>query len=251
MKVAVLGAGPAGLLAALAAQNNGAQVTIIAPGAKSKISGAQYLHDEIPGIDLIPMRIEYLKVGTVQGYARKVYGNSHAPCSWREFAPGKHTAYPLAAAYEAAWQALHGKLVPATVGRQQLLGLTQNFDLVVSSIPLPTLCFDPEAHKFVEKPVWITMTEPPHLDGKIPVNTIVYNGLAEDKWYRASNIEDNTFTEYPDYVVGGIKVVKPLSTECDCWEKIMRVGRYGKWKKGVLVHHAYWEVEYAVQQMQG
>lgn len=250
MRVAVLGCGPAGMMAAWAAKQNGADVTIFAPGKKSVLGGAQYLHDEIPGIEINPMILDYKKFGTVQGYATKVYGSPKASCSWREFTPGKTTAYPLSDAYDAAWAALQDRLVAATVSQAKLYSLIQNFDLTVSSIPKPGLCFNPK-HVFTQKYVYIKNKLPDGISSKIPNNTIIYNGLPDDKWYRASNIQGIVSTEYPDVVLGEPrKIPKPLENDCDCWPGVMHVGRYGKWKKGVLVHNAYWEVEYAVQSMQ-
>jgi hypothetical protein len=34
-----------------------------------------------------------------------------------------------------------------------------------------------------------------------------------------------------------------LSNECDCHPEIIRMGRYGEWTKGVLVHHVFERVE--------
>lgn len=256
MKVAILGFGPAGAMAAYAAYMNGADVKIFAPGQKSIISGAQYLHDEIPGLDVPPMELDYRKFGTQEGYASKVYGDPKAPCSWSEFGAGKTLAYPLAAAYDAAWAAVQARLVCATVTARQLAQMRSNFDLVVCSVPKPSVCSKPGVHRFEQKTVWIHGSEPPLLEGKIPHNTIVYNGEPDDAWYRTSNIEGNCSTEYPTSV-GTVssahatrKIGKPLTNTCDCFPDVLRVGRYGKWKKGVLVHNAYWEVEYAVQQMQ-
>jgi hypothetical protein len=35
------------------------------------------------------------------------------------------------------------------------------------------------------------------------------------------------------------RVRKPLETDCTCWPKVVRAGRFGQWRKGVLTHHAY------------
>jgi len=35
-------------------------------------------------------------------------------------------------------------------------------------------------------------------------------------------------------------VEKPIRTSCRCFPDVHRMGRYGKWKKGVLSHEA-WE----------
>lgn len=249
MKVAVLGCGPAGMMAAWAAIQHGADVKIFSPGQRSKISGAQYLHDEIPGIDLIPFDIQYKKYGTVEGYASKLYGSAAAPCSWQDYPGGVHVAYPLGLAYDAIWRALDPScFVTVTVTPRHVEGLLMNNDLVVSTIPRPTMCMNRE-HRFSEKRVYI-VPKPP-VDWEIPHNRIIYNGWESDEWYRASNINGTVFTEYATEQPGLTRVTKPLDTNCNCWEgAVQYVGRYGKWKKGVLVHNAFYEVDYALQSMQ-
>ena len=31
---------------------------------------------------------------------------------------------------------------------------------------------------------------------------------------------------------------KPIATNCDCFPNVIRAGRFGTWKKGVLTHDA-------------
>ena len=50
MNVAVLGCGPAGLIAAWAAEQAGADVQIYSKKVQSIIPGSQYLHGPIPGV---------------------------------------------------------------------------------------------------------------------------------------------------------------------------------------------------------
>lgn len=242
------------MMAAWAAKQHGADVKIFSPGRRSFISGAQYLHDEIPGLDLESFILEYKKYGSPDGYATKLYGSADAPCSWREFAGGTHTAYPLGVAYDKVWAALDPScFVNVAITPQHVQGLLMNNDLVVSTIPRPTLCVN-RAHMFAEKRVYIAAKPPKEVDGseyEIPHNRIIYNGWTSDPWYRASNIMGNVFTEYANEQPGLTRIIKPLDTDCDCWHgAVQYVGRYGKWKKGVLVHNAYYEVDFALQSMQ-
>lgn len=249
MRVAVLGSGPSGMMAAWAAKNYGADVQIFSPGKRSVIAGAQYLHKPIPGIDVKKMILTYRKYGTAAGYATKLYGNPDARCSWSEYGAGKHAAYPLATAYAVAWAGLQGSLVTATITPSNLAGLMKNFDLVVSTIPKPSLCI--RRHSFTEKFVFITRKTPPELETVTP-NTILYNGYEVDPWYRSSNIGGEVSTEYLHEVQGSHRVSKPLENKCNCWagSGILFAGRYGRWEKGVLVHQAYGEVERALLEMQ-
>src|SRR5215470_19138644 len=97
MKVAVLGCGPAGLMAAYACTVEGLTPHIYSKPNKSIIIGAQYLHLPIPNITLPEPEVEikYVKVGTPEGYARKVYGNEAAPTSWDRFSEGLHKGWGL------------------------------------------------------------------------------------------------------------------------------------------------------------
>lgn len=252
MNVCVLGCGPAGVLAAHAVLRRGGDVKILAPGQPSKISGAQYLHDEIPGIDVSPMMVEYTKTGTQEGYARKLYGSADAPCSWQEFAVGPHMAWPLEDAYRLAWAAVASYITPVTITAPHIEQLLVTYDLVVSTIPKPSLCVKNE-HEFAGKPVWIT-NQPPADDGGVcrtlDDNTIMYNGLGGDPWYRFSKIQGVMSTEYVQDTPGAVRVIKPLHNNCNCHEGLMHVGRYGKWKKSVLAHNAFYEVDFALQSMQ-
>ncbi|HEY7420289.1 MAG TPA: hypothetical protein VH593_34240, partial [Ktedonobacteraceae bacterium] len=83
IRAVVLGCGPAGLLAAHACSLNGADVRIFSLKRPSYISGAQYLHQAIPGLSGAPDGdIMITKVGTREGYAKKVYGNANKATSW-------------------------------------------------------------------------------------------------------------------------------------------------------------------------
>jgi hypothetical protein len=78
---------------------------------------------------------------------------------------------------------------------------------------------------------------------------MIYEGGLDVSWYRYSQIREYQAWEYTRQPgeVQGYKItrgIKPISTNCDCWESydnFHRIGRFGKWTKGVLVHHAYHE----------
>src|SRR5262245_15995908 len=88
IRVVVLGCGPAGLLAAHAASLYGCDVRILSIRQPSIISGAQFLHEHIPGVTGdIDGHVLFMKAGTAGGYAKKVYGNSRIPTSWDLWEP--------------------------------------------------------------------------------------------------------------------------------------------------------------------
>jgi hypothetical protein len=122
-----------------------------------------------------------------------------------------------------------------------------NFDMVVSSLPRPVLCFNP-AHKFVSKTIW-AVGDAPERGIFSPVRvkdmSVVCDASDELAWYRASTIFGYSTVEWSRAkkppVSGVSAVVKPLVTDCTCWPMIRHVGRYGLWHKGVLSHTAYFD----------
>lgn len=241
----MLGSGPAGMLAALAALQSGHSVVVLAADARtpSKPQGAQYLHQHIPGLTKAndpDFMVKFVKRGQRDVYAEKVYGNRKAPCSWDEF-EGECQAWDLHQSYERIWMLLI-RYTQEYVIKPNILGnLLPNFDMVLSTIPAPVICCAPKAHEFKSSTVYVTSRLPRYMP-IIRKNTIVYNGVAEDEWYRASNIQGNISMESKGHFIpGSVAIKKPLGMTCDCWSgsKLVRLGRYGAWKKGQLVHHAY------------
>ena len=49
-EVAIIGAGPCGLLAAYAVESRGCEATLFAPEIRDEFLGAQVLHKSIPGL---------------------------------------------------------------------------------------------------------------------------------------------------------------------------------------------------------
>lgn len=264
MKVAVLGCGPAGLLATHAAVQEGCEVEIIAPGSPSKIAGAQYIHSAIPDATE-PGDIEmvtYAKVGTKEGYARKVYGTEDAPVSWDIFGIGEYPAWPMERVYERLWQRyledeVHPVVhIPASINGQWVHLNASKYDLILSSIPVNSMCLRPD-HMFKGQKVYI---------GEVPIigvrNLVVYNGREDEPWYRASNLfghasmeisaaawehemelgDGPTYSQHTGPAYTLMKGIKPIHTNCDCHlhhPNYKRIGRFGTWSKGVLVSHAY------------
>lgn len=242
-RVGVLGAGPAGLLAALAAAQRGYRVQVYAQGAQpSRIQGAQYLHQNIPGVTSTTpeMMLDFQKVGTREGYAEKVYGSSDAPCSWDNFEEGKQPAWDIRSMYGKLWKLFESRVVDLTITPRVIPGLLETNDLLISSVPGKAICAD-GSHEFTHAEVFITRVLPRHMQAALDENTIIYNGRHNDLWYRASNVGGFRSMEMAGRVPDSVAVQKPLSTTCTCWEggRLVKVGRYGTWTKGVLVHDAY------------
>jgi hypothetical protein len=243
-QVAVLGCGPAGLLAAHAAHESGAKVVVFSVKQMSPIGGAQFLHRSIPGLteERPDGLVEILHVGSDRVYAEKVYGNPGAPTSWKEYPDGHTEIWNMHAVYHKLWQRYAHWIVDQPITSDDLPLLLEKYDMVLSAIPAKALC--DSGHEFVSQPVWITNKA--SFEGSVQ-NIIIYQGEEHVPWYRSSRIFGYGGTEYPHQVDGATRIRKPLSTDCDCWPEVVRLGRYGSWKKGLLIHHAYEETIKAME----
>lgn len=254
IRVAVLGCGPAGLFAAHAAVMAEAEVTIFSKARKSFMRGAQYLHRPIPGLSGDPFEVTYELWGTVDGYRTKVYGDMGDVLVSPETLVGVAPAWDIREAYDKAWE-LYGHLVvdvDFASGEAWIDNMVKEYDLVVSTIPAPVLCSNPD-HKFYSQKVWVTegLKRPMEMGfqvagtGVMRDNLVVCSGDPDDWWYRQSRIHGWENTEFPhnQRPAGGEhkvhEVEKPLRHTCTCHPEVVRMGRYGAWRKGVLSHEAF------------
>jgi hypothetical protein len=249
MKIIVLGCGPAGLIAAEAAASTGASVSILSNPEKSRIGGAQYLHNPIPGVTPnVPSEIFFRMLGAKSEYALKVYGDALAPCSFGRYkANVGYPAWSLQETYDVLWNKWNQYIKPAELDPYRVKGLLKNYDLVISSIAMQSTCLDMLRHSFVSRKVWIQKA-PPQVkseEHRPKEGEIVYNGLEEYYWYRACKLYGEAWTEYPgDTKVSKAQMVeikKPRFTDCTCFEhtNLLRVGRFGRWDPKQLVHMAW------------
>lgn len=257
-EVFVLGCGPAGLMAAWAARRMGYAVRILSKRRKSEMFGAQYLHQPIHGVTEEATQIDYRLVGTVEGYRRKVYGKAWTgTVSPDEFGPeDKHVGYNLRSVYDTLWREFfedvmqmefrHGGDVQTL--QDSIRKMNPNA-LIISTIPAPTLCTMQDGHSFRGQQVW-AIGDAPERGIFCPVtfakpDEVLCNGEPDVSWYRTANIFGYRTCEWghqrqPPYE-GVAKIVKPLSTNCDCLPDVKRMGRFGRWEKGVLSHTAYYD----------
>jgi hypothetical protein len=266
-RAAVLGCGPAGLFATHALIEKGWGVTIYSKRRKSEMFGAQYLHAPIPGLsDGEPRLVNYQLNGTVQEYREKVYGVNPVWTSV-EALGHEHAAWDIREAYDNAWSR-YAPLICDQEVTPQFLGLSviqtrqpisemepisldlRQFDVVVNSIPLDSLCYQRDAHQFHSASVW-AMGDAPERGISAPVFlapfTVQCDGTRDRGWYRAANVYGYKTVEWPGSsrppLPGVAQVIKPIDTTCDCYHnmpyRFVRVGRYGRWMKGVLSHQAY------------
>ena len=244
----IIGCGPAGLLSALAAEQAGyGPVTIYAPvKAQSPMNGAMYLHEPIPGLtDVAPdFDIHVRRIGTREGYAEKVYGDPEHPVSWDKYADKTYPAWSLRDAYQKLWGLFHDQIKEHRVTNDDLKTFPALWDTVICSAPRMAFCND-AFHQFNQAQVWIASEK----RADRGPNKMIYNGERIVDWYRYSAINGIESYEFPsrvpmhsDWAVG----TKPISTDCTCHPDVIFVGRFGKWEKGCLTHHAYQEVSDAL-----
>lgn len=249
--VAILGCGPAGLLAAHAVALAGRPVAVFSKKSKSPIGGAQFLHEAIPGVtntepDAV---IQFVTRGTKQGYMEKVYGTN--PLEQPPFVsfpdrPQSQPAWHLQEVYGRLWDQYEGAINDVSVSPKWLDEEASTFDLIISTIPLPLLCrsragMKPGNCRFTVQEVLILNR---NISGDCPNNSVLYNGDKSPSWYRTSHLFGVGSTEWslrspkpplPDLAT----FQKPLLGVCDCNPDVVRAGRFGEWKKGVLVNDAF------------
>lgn len=249
MKVAVLGCGPAGLMAAQAVTEADEHLTIISQPNKSNIHGAQYVHKPIPGLhdpEWPHGQVEFKKVGDPRSYAQKVYGDPDAPVSWGIWDHGEQVdAWMMEETYETLWTLYRERIVSMALTPWALdHHVLPNYDLVISAIPHFALCRNKAEHKYDSANVSFKSA-----DSVNDFNVILYNGDENDEWYRYSDLFGHAWYEYPGTAADADWVgVKPTKTTCTCYDdSVRRVGRFGKWDKGQLVTDAYFDALKAIE----
>lgn len=253
---AVLGCGPSGLIAALACAQRGVPTVLISRKTKSVLGGAQYSHIKIPREfeswdDPPEAMLTYQVRGSGEGYQRKVYGDAAVPfVSIDSHKDGEQVpAWSLMKLYDGLWNDFESKITNIDLDPISVNKLLLGFDLVISSVPLPTICWssaDPGINHWFKQQtirIWNENIE------DIPDNTILYDGTDERSWYRTSKIFGVGSTEWSAFAaqppLPGLRTVnKPLDTNCNCHEgpAFLKVGRFGIWQKGVLTYHAFNQV---------
>lgn len=246
---AILGCGPAGLFAAYACALSGVEPFLFSKDATpSRLYGAQFLGKKLPFFPHTHHRnISVFLQGTEDEYRRKVYGEDYTgPVSPSEYV-GYHVVYDIRQAYERLWQNYEtnvSELVLTQRNAESVFAeMAHEFDFVFSSVPLRPLCVNRE-HSFASRTIY-AIGDAPDLGVRCPIqvetNQIIYCGNRNASWYRAANIFGHCTVEWARKppISDVATVMKPLGTDCDCYPNVVRLGRYGEWKKGVLAVDAF------------
>jgi hypothetical protein len=243
-KVLVLGCGPAGLMAAHAAAILQHDIIIVSKARKSFMRGAQYLHAPIPvATEGESFRVTYSLRGSADAYRAKIYGPDFRGSVSPEDLSEAHDAWDIRQAYDWLWDT-YGRYVINTdfteLGFSVAAALHwSNPDIAISTIPAKILCED-ENHNFASETIWSNSM----VISDIPENAVVCNADKYPAWYRAARIQGHSTVEWPSSTRPPMEVhevTKPIKTNCNCFPHVRRMGRYGKWEKGVLSHSAYFE----------
>lgn len=246
-QVAIIGSGPAGLLAAHAAVLRGFNPVILSPGAKkSPVPPAVFVHEPIPAIsNANPDDLIYIKRrGDPYVYAAKVYRNPQTRTSWEKLDEAVR-AWAFAPIYDRLWEMYRDLVDDVEVQPSGVDTLLDSFPTVINTAPMSKLCAkQPGAmgpgHKFPYVSNFIIDEAPEEVEEQ----TMVYNGDRGYAWSRSSRIFGVASTEYPQPPArtDGLQYrqgIKVLPNECDCHPRMIRAGRWGTWMPGVLLHHAY------------
>ena len=259
-RVVVLGCGPTGLMAAHAATLNGWDVTVVSKKRKSFLFGSQYLHEPIPGVINYDEyeNIKYTTIGTPEQYRRKCHGDAWDGEIAREDFEEDHLGWDIRRAYDKLWY-MYGRDVvdhEITGDMQQVRSIRylEDAELVVSSLPRTIWNIKLPGRRFVYSEGWACGDAPEKgmfVEQTTPCdNQIICDGTEETPWTRLSRVFGYTSIEWPDGDTpphpNASKIKRPLRFEPgighDPSTFMMHVGRYGTWKKGVLVTDAFKEV---------
>lgn len=270
--VLILGAGPSGLMAAHACKLKGIPFSIVTDGGegnptKSRIGGAQFVHHAVPLImeeGKPDGMLRYHVVGDADGYQRKVYGGSDVVpfVSMTNVRDGQEIGvWSIQKAYDTLWDDIAGggdSLNVEFVTPEWLVSQIEEdrWGRIVSTIPRPALCLthaglvETKPHAFVSQRIKIAnecmFYEEPDKSGVPEMSHVWYDGTSNVSWYRTSMIFGVGSTEWGDEMIDRklpyetITATKPISNTCQCFNgQVMFTGRYGAWKKGLLIHHAF------------
>jgi hypothetical protein len=242
-RCAILGCGPSGLMVAHAAAMSGWDFRIYSKKRKSRLFGAQYLHEPIPGMtDGSAALVEYHLEGTPEEYRRKVYGDAWDGTVSPEDLAESHYAWDIRATYDKMYAAYEDEIVDCKITKEWQLprpGGRINADIVISTVPR-TIWAEP-GDQFLSQKVW-AIGDAPELGQETPFrpadNTVLCDGTKDVGWYRASNIFGHCTIEWPERTrpsLEGVSLVeKPLTHNSTAASDFIHLGRYGAWQKGVL-----------------
>lgn len=271
-KVAIFGIGPSGLMAAHAVERLGLWPVLFSINREPSIlHGCQYLHSEPPGLLLDEQVVEYDLRGTWEEYRDKVYGADWTGLVSPQTVPPREMVWNLRQAYRKLFDRhvsgddptdfYHFKVTPENL-MATIKGIQADHSMIISTVPAKALCLYPGRHNFQTQDIYAIGDRVDGNPGFSPLvegrDGIVICDATEDvSWYRTSRVFGMGTTEWSATlrrkppIEGVVKVAKPLTTDCDCFPDIQRLGRYGSWRKGILVSDVFEQARIYVNNMRG
>lgn len=266
MRAVVIGAGPAGLLAAWGAMQEGAQVIILDAKPQYRpwtIFSLQYLHDPcgLPEKEVRKLWLEYdfiyseadnkvfehdeLEELIANAYNRKLQRKEGDVNSTRFLWESPISVWSLKDAYKFLWDMCRRSVVQQVVTWDSIIAMAGDFDVVINTAPLDLLRPDlewPIRHGLIQMD-WSPLD--PH-----PSDTCIYNLDPDVPWYRATKLDGGVATEF---VSGSTAAAQPLRKVAAGGEipdhpaNVFFTGRWGSWDPTKLTHHAYQEAREIVR----
>lgn len=188
--------------------------------------------------------------GSILDYRYKLYGDVNIGINGDILRDGYH-AWKHRETYNALWERYSSLINGRVLCPEEMLDLPDQFDLVINTAPIDKLCMTPSAHQFETAAVYVTPTA--RYPGQ-PDNTIIFNANSDDRWVRSSKVFGVECTEWPRWEQGGryagkngILIRKPISTNCTCYRRILRTGRFGKFRNETWIPDAYYDTLSAIE----
>lgn len=250
-RVAVLGGGPGGLVAAHCAELYGNEVKIFGIQELAWVYGASWLREPINELTSMSpeFHITISKLGRRDGYIGKFRESAQeqAAAGWDRFEYGENVpGWNLLKHYTALFQRFGRQWSDAAVHAPEIEEILGEWDLVINTLNPKGHCLKPEEHTFTSTEIRATMAT---FANDQPGNTIIFSGMDDDKWYRSSSIDGAFSTEYAIGAPYGDKrgtpqrrVMRPLSKTCDCFldrANFFPAGPYGLFRFDVKIHDIF------------
>lgn len=246
MKVAVLGSGYVGVMAAHAAALNGYTPDIFGIAPPRRGYGAQYLRDPIPGIHGKPEgMVKYTLMGTKEKFVAMSGGGDEYAALWDTAPPEPVPAWNIVTTHHELHKKYSDRMSDTEVRATMVRRLLEEYDYVFNSLNIEGLCFHPD-HKFE----YCSIALRGQCDPITKDNEIIYNGSKRFPWHGSSKLFGFGWVETAknvDLTLKGVirKIVnRPLKTNCDCYnqyQNFIPVGAYGKFNFSSLCHEAFLE----------
>lgn len=252
-KVLILGAGASAAYCYRACRDNGIRPHVMADSISFNPAGAFFLHWIPPSIQLAPISITYLRVGTEEVYWRKQWQLDYVPNS---------TSFPVADEQTVlGWdgrkgiEAMFDGVSIDKIGKlsdSDVRDISRHFDIVFQTFPTQKSLSKqpPMADIYIARCTDTNASLPDWLNKYN--NFILYNGEPYPVWVRLTRISGSISYEYsheaPQLLEDDFKIIryKEPVPGTEPWDEpptknVKLIGRLARWDRKYLSHHAYYD----------